>query len=395
MLEAEINDIRDCSPYTDVEFPEAWARVLSHASLPSLLKSLFPETFSPNAPKENLLAFVQSLQQIKTVSEFQHKVIAKAVESILKRTSDGLTITGTENLDRNSKYLFISNHRDIICDPAFLTYALAMREFSTPQICLGDNLLVSSLIVDLVKMNKGITVKRNLPLRELAKWSVVLSQLIRNQIESNSDSVWIAQREGRAKDGNDLTHPGILKMLAMSGNGSFFERVQSLKIVPVAISYEYDPCDIFKAKELMFKNEAGSYEKSADEDLSSMLTGIQGKKGRVHIAIGQEFSKSLNSQEMASAHPKEVISSCVDAIDHQIHNLFRNFPTHYVAFDLIHSAEHHAQHYTQDEKQQFLLRMEDRLKGLGFDPSRTQGVRQQFLEGYANSVKNSKRSTAT
>ncbi|MEO5971479.1 MAG: 1-acyl-sn-glycerol-3-phosphate acyltransferase, partial [Bdellovibrionia bacterium] len=228
-------DFKSIEPYSSAEFAQGLIRIRELPTLPLIFKALYPN--------RRFEEFIQVLQTIESIKDFQGTIISDAVDTILHSTSKGLTLSGLTQHDPNKKCLYISNHRDIICDPAFLTNSLYIRGYGTPKICLGDNLLTHPLVIDLVKMNKGVTVQRNLPPRELLKFSFALSTYIYEQINQNIDSVWIAQREGRAKDGNDKTQSGILKMLTMAGEGEFFQRIKGLNIIPVSISYEYDPCD--------------------------------------------------------------------------------------------------------------------------------------------------------
>ena len=273
--------LREISPYDDEEFRAAMKRVLA-----SPLVAVIAKTYFPEIPVAEFISFAA---QMRTIEEFQEKIIGPAIASMLKLTSGGQTISGPDGLSRYKRYTFISNHRDILLDSALFTRSVFLEGFGTPKICLGDNLLTDAWVVDLIKMNKGITVKRNLPPRELLRWSHVLSEAIRRQVLGGIDSVWIAQREGRAKDGNDHTHPGVIKMLTLTGEGSFLERAADVHLVPVAISYEYDPSDILKARELHITETEGSYHKAPGEDLRAMAEGISGFKGRIHIQVERRY----------------------------------------------------------------------------------------------------------
>jgi len=376
-------DFKSIEPYSKAEFAQGLSRLLVDPVLPSIFKALYPE--------QRFEDFARVLRTIESIEDFQTTIISAAVNVILRSTSKGLTLSGLTQLNPNLKCLYISNHRDIICDPALLANALHARGFGTPKICLGDNLLIHPLVIDLVKMNKGITVKRNLAPRLLLKFSFALSSYIYNQITQNIDSVWIAQREGRAKDGNDKTQSGILKMLTMAGEGEFFQRIQGLNIVPVSISYEFDPCDAIKTHELYLTELTGSYKKAPSEDIMSIRTGIQGAKGRIHIQIGTPLNTPLNTLLNTPLNKREQVAFVADLLDQQIQKNFKNWPTHYIAYDQVNGSTLMKAHYTDEEKKLFLERMEIQLNSLDLKPEARPRLRQIFLESYANSVRNSVR----
>lgn len=380
VVTGDIN-FKSIEPYSNAEFAGGLARVLASPLLPSIFKALYP--------KQQFEEFALLLRKIESVEIFQGRVISDAVNSILHSTSKGLTVEGLTRHDIQKKCLYISNHRDIICDPALLTNSLYVRGYGTPKICLGDNLLTHPLVIDLVKMNKGITVKRNLPPRELLKFSFALSRYIYSQINQKIDSVWIAQREGRAKDGNDKTQTGILKMLTMAGEGEFLHRIQGLNIVPVSISYEFDPCDALKARELYLTEVAGNYEKGPAEDILSIRTGIQGEKGRIHIEIGEDLNELADKQiSPATLNKREQVAAVANLLDQQIQKNFKNWPSHYIAFDLLGAGETMKEHYSADEKEAFLHRMEIQLDSIDLNLEARPRLRQILLQNYANSVRN-------
>jgi hypothetical protein len=372
-------EIKELMPYNPEEFQNALQRLLNNPSLAKVVELYFPQV-----PLEN---FVAMADKIKNTKEFQQKVISTSICSVLQQTSGGLTLSGLENYSPEKKRLFISNHRDIICDPALFTNAIFLAGHDTPKICLGDNLLTHPIVTDLVKMNKGLTVKRNLSPRELLKWSLTLSEIIHQEIEEGIDSVWIAQREGRAKDGNDCTHPGVIKMLTLGGTGSFEEKMRKLHIVPVSISYEYDPCDVLKSRELYINAAQGHYTKGADEDTKSMITGIKDYKGRIHIQVGTELNAELDGAEQVSPK-KNQINIVVKAIDLQIQQNYKNWPSNFIAYDLLNGATLNRDLYSKEQYEEFVERMEKRLSPFKENPDEYQGIRQFFLQSYANSVKN-------
>jgi hypothetical protein len=371
-----------CDSYTQDQFNEGLKRILKQPALNKIIASYFP-----SASHENLNCL---LKTIKNTQELQEKIISPTIAQIHKKSSSGLSFSGIENLSHEIKYLFISNHRDILCDPSLLTNILFLNGFITPKICLGDNLLTSSFIIDLVKMNKGITIKRNLPPRDLLKYSKELSQFIHTEIAQNKSSIWIAQREGRSKDGKDLTHPGILKMLTLEGEGSPSDQIENLNIVPIAISYEYDPCDFLKAKQRMFLSMNGHYEKSEKEDELSMTLGITEPKGRIHIGIGEKIHSSTSSEkkeETKSPSKNDYLLKLAKKIDHQILSLYHPWPSHYIAFDLIRNSDaFESIYYTKKEKAEFLERMQKKLDKSEFSADQLAQLKIFFLEIYSNSI---------
>jgi len=371
-------NFKEIEPYTPSEFLDGKKRLIQNPLLPSIARTYFPDMALDH--------FIDMAEQINSVAEFQQSVISKAIDSMLTQTSNGLTISGLEDHSPDKKYLYISNHRDIICDPAIFTNALLLHGFGTPKICLGSNLLTSQWIIDLVKMNKGITVKRNLPKRESFKWSQILSALIYRQIVEEIESVWIAQREGRTKDGNDQTHAGVIKMLTLSHKGSFLAQIRNLHVVPVAISYEYDPCDIAKAKEMFIRSTLGTYDKSQQEDVASMVEGLTGFKGRIHIRIGREIDEAtIKAEEFSSKSDQTRV--IVKAIDQQIHDHYKNWPTNFIAYDMLNPSNAEGR-YSTAQKEKFIERMESRLNVLKMRGSERKAVQWNYLEIYATPVRN-------
>lgn len=383
MKTSDTIELPEISPYNEIEFQNAMKRLLKHPALTFIAKSFFPDLSFETLQK--------ILKEIKNVKDFQEKVISKVMTAILEQSSKGVSISGLENKSRNRQYLYISNHRDIICDPAFFTNSLFLADFGTPKICLGDNLLTDQLIIDLVKMNKGVTVRRHLSPRELLKSSYALSELIYQQINEGVDSVWIAQREGRAKDGNDQTQPGIIKMLTLTGEGSLSERLGALHIVPVAISYEYDPCDLLKARELAIRTDLGSYQKAPGEDTASMITGITGYKGRIHMSVGEEITAFLNQMDCLDSQ-RDQIGAIAEELDRQIHKNYHNWPSNYIAYDLLNQKPTMKDHYNKEQMEEFVERIEKRLESLESDESEKEKVKHFYLAGYANSIRNSLKS---
>lgn len=370
-------EIASLLPPDGLGFTEALHRVLESPRTDQIIASLFP-----SLDEKEFSALARSCA---SANELQARVIYIALKSLIKRTSKGFSHSGTELVPRSCKHLYLSNHRDIAFDPAVVTLGTFLSELGTPKICLGDNLLVDPWSTDLIKINKGITVKRGVSARELLRWSRALSSVLHAEIGGGRDSVWLAQREGRAKDGDDRTQPGLIKMLALEGEGDFIDRLQSLHIIPVAISYELDPCDVMKALELWQVKQRGSYEKAPGEDLRSMGAGILGQKGRIHVSFGAPIDPWL---EEARREPSRgaAVDALVRRLDSAIHSLFRLFPSHYVAADTLAGNARHSSHYTAEESLAFTDRLVQQLEPV--PPTAREGVRRLVLEAYARPVLN-------
>ena len=316
----KFNEIR---PYADEEISEVLGRLLiDQEFLGSIANFYYPRLTSLLPSLMNWLAKGKLRSQLRDVSDVSsmQDVIAKYMEKMIHDTTTQLTHSGMENLKEGRNYLFISNHRDITMDPAFLNYMLYHAGYKTLQIAIGDNLLKKPFVTDLMRLNKSFIVQRSLKGRELLQALKLLSEYIYHCIY-NGENVWIAQREGRAKDGVDKTDPALLKMLAMSRRElSFGQSLSELHLVPVSISYEYDACDVLKAEELYALETAGVYTKTEQTDIHSIVTGMVGFKGHVHVAFGSEL-------EIESDEPDTI----AELIDEQILKNYRLSDANYLA----------------------------------------------------------------
>jgi 1-acyl-sn-glycerol-3-phosphate acyltransferase len=289
-----------------------------------------------------------------------------------------------EQFHPNESYLFISNHRDIILDSAFLNAIMHKHGFQKTEIAIGDNLLAYPWIEKLVRANRSFLVKRNLGLREQLLASKELSSYIRFAVKEKNQSVWIAQREGRTKDGDDQTQPALLKMLNMSNSKSITEGFKEINIVPMAISYEIEPCAISKVEELLNRKHNPNFKKSQEDDMRSMANGVLLPKGRINFAFGNPVN--LKIEELTNNRPKnEAIQEVANYINRRIHYNYKLWPNNYIAADLLNQSQKHEINYTNEEKELFVDRMEKELSTLSysFDESA-----QQYLKMYANPVFN-------
>jgi len=351
-VDSEFDDIR---PYRDEEIASVLKRLSGNQMLLSgIRKKVFPRF--PKLTEESLDCLVKTyfrmkLGTIRTVEQFQRKITSDVVlKRIINRTSDGLSFSGLENLERRSPHIFISNHRDIVLDSALLSYVVANNGFGIPVIAFGDNLMINEVVSDLIRANKAFVVKRGLPPRERIKEAYKLSRYIWH-LHEKGELVWIAQREGRAKDGNDRTDKAVIKMLYLSqrkGGLSFSQYVRRVNIVPVAISYELDPCDVLKAKELKEGAERNDREKKMQADLLSMYHGVTGHKGRVHIALGNRLQEEYQTE-----------ADVAREIDRTIHRMYKLWPSNYIAYDEYMGSREYSSNYSSEQRSAFLRRFHE------------------------------------
>ncbi len=340
------NEFDNIRPYTDAEAVEALGRISRHPMLPTISKYLFPY-LPANALRERL-------RRIQSVDQFQDEIMSDAVESVIMTTSTGFTYNGIENLTAiDGKFLAVSNHRDIVMDPALIQYALKCGGLPYTEICVGSNLLSNWLIEDLMRINRMIKVIRGIQARELYLSSRILSDYIRESIVSGRASIWVAQREGRTKNGLDTTEQGLLKMFDMSGTGTFEQNFAELHIVPMSISYEYESCDSRKAREVLLRRE-GPYVKKPKEDLHSILTGIRQQKGHIHLEIGAPLTVE-EIAEAAKCEKNDRYQTIRHTLDCRIISGYRLWKTNYIAYDLLHGTRDYADRYSEEDVAAFLI----------------------------------------
>lgn len=377
----DVYNFDDIRPYEDHEVGEMVDKVLKLPFYRILVKKFFPD-YDPEV-------FGNDIRQISTIFDFQIRVIYPIIKKITEDSSTAISESGIQRIKKNIPYLFISNHHDIILDPSILNMILYEKGFVTTKVAIGDNLLGKDWIKDLARMNKSFIVHRKPSMKESFYYSQRLSNYIKKTIIDDRESVWIAQREGRAKDGNDVTQVSLLKMLAYGGDEDKFEYLKSLNFLPVSISYEYDPCDILKVREIKAKEEDVHYKKDIKEDEISMVTGLTGFKGRIHVSIGklihEEFDEIIHHDT-----PKEQFSSLASKIDEQIQSNIKLWPTNFIAHDLLIGMTIHQNEYTADERDKFTSYIETRLAEHNLDD---EDSKIRLLSIYANPVKNKIRLT--
>ena len=323
----DINEFDSIRPYNDDEAVAAYLRIANHPALPVISKYLFP--------KEPANEIAELIKSATNVEEFQDRVMILAITAILARTSNGFSVSGIDKLrELRGRNLILSNHRDIVLDPALIQYALHNAGYPYTEICVGSNLLSSQLVEDLMRSNRMIKVIRGIGARELYLSSQRLSRYIRQSVTEDHSSVWIAQREGRTKDGLDATEQGLLKMFDLSGEKGFEENFKDLNIVPFSISYEYEPCDARKSREILIKRTEGGYTKRPNEDLHSILTGIRQMKGRINLNIGEPLS-GKEIADAAALNGNDRYHGLMRALDNKIISGYKLFKTNYMGYDLM------------------------------------------------------------
>ena len=362
-------------PFYDTEVNEGIRSSINHPMMKALMNFTFPET-DDDAWKKQLL-------KTHSIRDFQCNFIYQSVQRVLSKSSDGLTTSGFEKLEKNTAYLFISNHRDIILDTSLLNAALFDHGLVMTASAIGDNLVKKSFLLTLSKLNRNFLVQRGLPPRELLQSSKLMAEYIGQLLLRENRSVWIAQREGRTKDGNDATHSGVLKMLAMgSDEANLMYYFKKIKVVPVSISYEYDPTDALKMPQLMAEANNEIYIKEKNEDFMTLLSGIMGQKKHIHIHVGDILDQELDTIGSKNDNTNKQIQALAQAIDDSILNTYKLWPTNYIAYDILNKTNSYESFYTENEKLLFERRLEIRIDEN--NPIALEG----FLNMYANPVVN-------
>ena len=377
------NEFDEIRPYGAGEVKQAVESLLADRQFSRLLKGFVP--WLPNWMRNGLvrLAFVG----VNTPLQFQLRFIKPIIRRLLRKCSNGYTFAYSGIAPGPERYTFISNHRDIVLDSAILDLMLYEHHFPTTcEIAIGDNLLIYPWIKTLVKLNKAFTVKRGLSPRELMESSQRMSRYMHYAIQEKRENIWIAQREGRAKDSSDHTQESLLKMFAMAGEGSVIDRLKELCLVPLSISYEYDPCDYLKAQEFQQKRDNPSFKKSKQDDLDNMKIGIFGKKGRIHY----EAMPCINTwlDELTELPKTEIFSEIARRIDQQIHAGYSLFPGNYVAADMLNGTSTYARHYTEKERKAFETYLQSRIDLVEIANKDESFLRERILTMYANPVFN-------
>lgn len=379
-MNTEFDEIR---PYNNGEIKQVVEELLHDRQFSRILKGLAP--WLPQFLRNALIrtAFIG----VNSTLDFQMRFMKPVVKYVLHRCARKVTFDHNGIEPGEERFTFVSNHRDIVLDSAILDLLLAKAKFPTTcEIAIGDNLLIYPWIKKLVKLNKAFTVRRGLSPRELMESSILMSRYMHHAINEKKENIWIAQREGRAKDSNDRTQESVLKMLAMGGEGTPAERLKSLHITPLTISYEYDPCDYLKAKEFQQKRDNPAFKKSKQDDLDNMKTGIWGKKGHIHYQTAPCINTWID--ELAHLPKTEFFTAVARRMDHEIHRGYMLFPGNYVALDLLNGNSAHSNRYTPADKQRFEQYLEQRIGLIDLPQKDIPFLRGKMLAMYANPVIN-------
>ena len=371
-IPAEFDEIR---PYSPEELPQVFEELIADPAFEAVIKQVIPDI-----PFEMLAA---QLRQCKTSLDVQKKFCYGLLRKLLDQKSDGFSMDTSNLPEKEKSYTFISNHRDIVLDSAFLSVGLIENGFpTTVEIAIGDNLLIHPWIKKLVRVNKSFIVQRTLSMRQMLESSARMSRYMHFAINEKKENLWIAQREGRAKDSNDRTQDSVLKMLAMGGEGHIVDRLKDLNIVPLSLSYEYDPCDFLKAKEMQQKRDITDFKKSKEDDLTNMQTGIFGYKGRIHFQAGPCINDEL---EALRDLPKTAIFTKVsEIIDKYIHQNYRLYPGNYIACDLLSGTKEYADKYTAEDVARFEAYLQQKLSLITLPNKDEDFLRNRILTMYAN-----------
>ena len=373
----------DIRPFDDSEVKHYLGLLLEDENFENILKFVFKDQSKVDQAKF-------AIANISTVKDLQLKFMYRLIEDlILKKSTDGLSSSGLDRLDKNTSYLFISNHRDIILDSAIMNFLIVLEGMNTTEIAIGNNLLIEKWIEYAVKLNRAFVVRRNLPVRELLMASKKLSEYIRRDITLKNTSVWIAQREGRTKDGNDKTQQALLKMLNLSNTKEVCDGFKELKIVPLSISYEIEPCGLSKVTEL-YKKQTEGFEKTQEDDLRSMGEGLIRPKGRVHFGFGEPINARLD--QIGSDEPiQNQIEKIAEIIDDQIYNNFKLWPNNYIAEDILNNTSNNLDQYTAAQFDHFAAMLDEAVQTIPGDKA---VIRNMFLQMYVNPIINKRKSLA-
>ncbi|MCD8179551.1 MAG: 1-acyl-sn-glycerol-3-phosphate acyltransferase [Tannerellaceae bacterium] len=370
----------DIRPMTNEEVKGAIEELVNNKDLERAFRYIKPDL--------NWEEFSNVLRACKTKEQFKSTLSYEVVMMIAKKTTFSLTISGRSRLPEDKRpCTFISNHRDIVLDASFLNMVLYDVGYGMTQVAIGDNLLIRDWIKTVVRLNNSFIVKRGVSVRQQLEESKKLASYMYHTIKETKESVWIAQREGRAKDANDKTQPSILKMLNMGGDKDILTNIMDLNIVPVAISYEYDPCDFLKAQEYQLKRDNPDFVKSQRDDLLNMETGILNDKGRVHFTICSPINPALEKLN-PEMEKNELFGAIAETIDKEIYKHYRFYPCNYVAYDILYSTSRFSELYSLKDKKHFLDYLQKQVDKIVIHNKDEDFLRTKILEMYTNPLKN-------
>lgn len=367
-LMEEAIDYSKIAPYKDEDVPMVISRLKESPS--------FLQVLSLRGQNTEYQEWLDKLDEVKTILDFQSKIAHPYVKQLIEKTTSTISFSGLKELNNIDKCLYIANHRDIILDSAILNVLLFDHGIQSCETAIGDNLLTSDIVYDLTKLNKNFTVVRSAGPRETYGHALTLSSYIRGKIANDESSIWLAQKEGRAKDGNDQTQQGLLKMLNLTSEDSFESGFRELKMRPVSISYEFDPCDKFKIIELLSVEQGKKYEKRPEEDLQNILAGMIGWKGEIHLNVGTILDKELEVLESVhNINEKTTLLSGI--IDNSIYKTYKLFANNYIAHDMLSGLQEYSDMYCKEKKEEFEAYIEETTEGQSLE------VRKLLIRKYA------------
>lgn len=373
------NKYDDIAPYPDSLVVDTIQELLVDPGFQHAVKYIMPEISWDD--------FSAVMSQYKTKKEFQNDIIFTTIWMLARKSTTDLKGENWDNIDRSVEHLFLSNHRDIVLDAGFLNILRASQGLDTTEIAIGDNLLIHPWIEKLVRVNKSFIVRRGLAVREQLMSSIHMSEYIHYAIREKKQSIWMAHREGRAKDANDRTQDSLLKMLTLSaGKEGFIESLKSLNIIPVSISYEYDPCDYLKAKEFQLKRDNPDYKKSQRDDLLNMEIGILAQKGNVVFKFAECINEQLDQIKVTEKRLQVIEAAKI--IDKAIHSNYVFFPGNYIAYDLVYEGQRFADKYTQEDVDKFKSYLHSQINKIDLDYIDHDFAFNKMLEMYSNTLKN-------
>lgn len=371
----------DIAPYNENEYTENMSRLVTEPGFEHAIRYIMPDVSYDE--------FVKTLFSVKTQSEFQLKIMGPFLEYLAKKTTAGITFAGVENLNETTSYTFLSNHRDIVLDASFLNLCFIRENLPITQIAIGNNLLIYDWIRDLVKINRSFIVKRDVKRLQALEAARELSGYIHYVIARRHESIWIAQRQGRAKDSNDVTQESLLKMLSLGGEGTLKQSLMELNIAPVSISYEYDPNDYLKVREFVLKRRNPDFKKSQHDDLFSMETGLMQFKGHVHFQLNRPVNNIF--ADMPEMDRQNTLHAVRGIIDSEIYAGYKIYPINYIAYNRLMHTNRFAEHYTAEmvnEVDQYFEQQKSRLELGNIAEDEHEYIDEMFLRMYANPLIN-------
>ncbi len=379
-MEYDVQEFDPIRPYHDEELPAVFEELLANEQFRAVMRYILPHMSDEQV--------ASAMRACKTKLDFQKTFCLPFLQNLVQKTASGLTMDCSALKKEDShEYTYLSNHRDIVLDSAFLSALLVEYGKDTVEIAIGDNLLIYPWIKQVVRINKSFAVERGLTMRQILQSSMRMSRYMHYVINEKKGSIWMAQREGRSKDSSDHTADSIIKMLVMGGEGSIIDRLVDMHIVPLAISFEYDPCDYLKALEFQLKRDNPDYKKSPEDDLLAMQTGVLGQKGHIHYQFAPCIDDELHA--LPEGMPKsELFSAVAQMIDKGIHANYRLYPGNYVAYDLLEQTTQKEGQYSAKDKAVFVEYLDSRLAKIDIPNKDESFLREKLLIMYANPVRN-------